>query len=54
MGDDILINSDFEKSEGYSGFPNTYQDVLGKGKSIFTGDSNSFKIKEIEVFKLFK
>ena len=33
-------------------------DTLGKGKSIFTGDYNnssgSFKIKEIEVFQVFK
>jgi len=43
---------------GWSYFPNTYPDVLGKGKSIFTGDSNNdnckFKIKEIEIFKIFK
>ena len=42
----------------YSGFPKTYLDVLGKGKSIFTGnvsnDDNKLKIKEIEVFQLFK
>ena len=35
-----------------------YQDNLGKGISIFTGDLNnnnsSYKIKEVEVFKLFK
>ena len=41
-----------------SGFPHSYKDILGKGKSIFTGDSdnnnNSFKLKEIEVFKIFK
>ena len=37
-------------SLGYS-----YPDVLGKGYSIFTGDANTgnFKLKEIEVFKLF-
>ena len=40
----------------YSSFPNSYQDSLGKGKSIFTGDNNTsqLKIKEIEVFKLIK
>ena len=32
-----------------------YSDILGKGNSIFSGNnnSNSFKLKEIEVFKLF-
>ena len=37
---------------------NSYQDSLGKGKSIFTGnlDNNkaNYKIKEIEAFKLYK
>ena len=41
-----------------SGFPNSYQDILGKGKSIFTGDLNNnninINLKEIEVFKIFK
>ena len=35
-----------------------YEDILGKGSSIFTGDPNDpykeIKIKEIEVFKLLK
>ena len=40
-------------------FPYSYQDVLGKGESIFTGEYNNnyikyFKLKEIEVFKLSK
>jgi len=42
----------------HSSFPSSYKDILGKGKSIFTGDLNnnnqSFKLKEIEVFKIFK
>jgi len=44
----------------YSGssFPCGYQDILCKGRSIFTGDLNnnntSFNLKEIEVFKIFK
>ena len=46
------------KDGGWSNGFNTYKDVLGKGISIFTGDPNnsndSFKIKEIEVFKIFK
>ena len=55
---DIYISSDFINGETKSTFPSSYQDVLGKGKSIFTGNTNNnngnFKIKEIEVFKLFK
>ena len=39
-------------------FPNSYQDILGKGKSIFTGDLNNsngnINLKEIEVFKIYK
>ena len=53
-GCDIYIN----KSGSYAGFPYSYQDILGKGKSIFTGDINNdnqyFNLKEIEVFKIFK
>ena len=52
--DDIYLSSDFIKDDSTSGFPNSFQDVLGKGKSVFTGDNNNncnkFKIKEIEVF----
>ena len=33
-----------------------YQDILGKGRSVFTGDENNnngtFKVKELEVFKV--
>ena len=40
-----------------SGFPVSYKDVLGKGKSIFTGDidknNKNFILKELEVFQLF-
>ena len=56
-GHDLGVYGDILNSGGWSYFPNTYQDILGKGKSIFTGDSNNnnqFKIKEIEVFKIFK
>ena len=53
-GTDIYIYNN--NNESY--FPYTYPDILGKGKSIFTGDLNNnnayFKIKEIEVFKLLK
>ena len=54
---DLGINNDFLNSGGWSGFPYTYEDILGKGKCIFTGNDNknnsSFKIKEIEVFKIY-
>ena len=45
------------ENKSVSNFPRSYQDILGKGKSIFTGDYNnsntSFFIKEMEVFKLY-
>ena len=55
-GNDIHLDSDFKGKKGQSYFPCTYPDILGKGKSIFTGDSNNvyFSISEIEVFKIFK
>ena len=51
---DFYIRYDFSNSDSY--FPKSYNDVLGKGKSIFTGDPNNTKlnIKEIEIFKLTK
>ena len=58
---DIYFYSNFQDDGNrspYSRFPISYEDVLGKGKSIFTGDNNNnnikFKIKEIEVFRLYK
>jgi len=55
---DIDIKSDYKKSVSYSSFPCDYEDILNKGKSIFTGNldnnKNEFNIKEIEVFKLYK
>ena len=55
---DLGITSDFINSDSSSDFPCRYVDTLGKGKSIFTSDFNnnngSFRLKEIEVFKLFK
>ena len=58
FGGDIKVFSDFLKENSISKFPDDYLDNLGKGKSIFTGDLNNnngyFKIKEIEVFKLYK
>ena len=53
---DIYITNDFLNGNTHTTFPSSYKDVLGKGKSIFTGvnDNNNqkFKIKEIEVFKV--
>ena len=57
-GCDIYINSDFLNSDSSTDFPCRYIDCLGKGKSIFTGDFNNsttqYRLKEIEVFQLFK
>jgi len=55
-GPDLAIEKNFEETGGYSHFPKTYIDILGKGNSVFTGNINNdeFKVKEIEVFKLFK
>ena len=55
-GIDLGVYKDILKDGGWSNFPFTFQDSLKKGKSIFTGDNNNnfFKIKEIEVFKVFK
>ena len=58
-GHDIGVDqSDFLNKDSYTNFPFSYLDVLGKGKSIFTGDLNNnnqrFKLKEVEVFILSK
>ena len=47
---DALLNN------SVSGFPHSYQDTSGKGKSIFTGNTNNnnLELKEIEVFNLSK
>ena len=55
-GADIGVNySDFLNNTSYSKFPKSYEDILGKGYSIFSGDVNNktFKLKEIETFKIF-
>ena len=46
----------FLNNNSSSNINHSYQDVLGKGNSIFSGDINNrnFKLKELEVFKLFK
>ena len=56
-GHDIFIcNNYFNNNSSYSNLGHTYSDILGKGKSIFTGDANNSNqklvIKEVEVFKL--
>ena len=55
---DIYVRKDFMNQNTYSAFPSYYQDTLGKGKSIFTGNANNnitdFKVKEIEIYKIFK
>jgi len=57
-GMDLGIYNDFLNKGGWSYFPYTYEDIIGKGKSIFTGKDNNkenkFKIKEFEVFKIYK
>ena len=57
-GRDIGIDGDFTQKNYETRFPHTYLDKLGKGKSVFTGDSNNdnqkFKMKEIEAFKIYK
>ena len=57
-GTDLSVNSNFVNKGGYSYFPNTFQVILWKGKSIFTENINNstsnFKLKEIEVFKICK
>ena len=50
-------DSDYtRKNNNGSLFPYSYQDTLGKGKTIFTGDSNNnnqyIKLKEIEVYQV--
>ena len=56
--DDIKILEDFKIKESTTNFPCRFKDVSNKGKSIFTGDldnnKQSFKIDEIEVFKILK
>ena len=57
-GNDLGICNKILNDGGWSKFPYTYQDSSGKGRSIFTGKDNNndyeFKIKEIEIFKLYK
>ena len=49
---DISIFDNYLEKDSETRFPEQYNDTTGKGKSIFTGNKNNFKIKEIEVFKV--
>ena len=56
-GYDLGFGSDFLANNGcWSNFPYSYKDVLGKGKSIFTGNNDNnniyYILKELEVFEL--
>ena len=53
---DLYISSDYlNNKSSYCNFGYSYPDVLGKGNSTFSGDANTnyFKLKELEVFKVF-
>ena len=53
---DLYISNDYlNNNSSHSELGNSYPDVLGKGNSIFSGEPNSnyFKLRELEVFKLF-
>jgi len=58
-GCNLIIKSDYLNNNNsfalIGGIYNDYQDVLGKGNSVFTGDVNTknFKLKELEVFKVY-
>ena len=57
-GCDLYIYNNYLNNQSYTNFGHSYQDTSGKGLSIFTGDANNnnqkIKIKELEVFKLYK
>ena len=56
-GCDLYISNNFLlNNDSYTNFGHSYRDTSGKGRSIFTGDANNnqIKIKELEVFKLYK
>ena len=53
----LKICGDFlNETKSYCKIGNDYQDSLGKGYSVFTGDVNNtnFKLKEMELFKVIK
>ena len=54
-GNDLEINNDYlNNNNSNASIGTAYPDILGKGNSIFSGDlnTNHFKLKELEVFKL--
>ena len=54
-GNDLGLRKDFSNEGGFClNFNCTYSDSLGKGSTVFIGDTKSgdFKLKEIEVYKL--
>ena len=54
-GHDLYIcNNYLNNNSSYAALGSSYADILGKGNSIFSGDNNtnSLKLKELEVFKL--
>ena len=53
-GSDLYFANNFIGNNNcQSYFPNSYKDILGKGKSIFTGDNNNyFSLKELEIFEV--
>ena len=55
-GYDLKICGDYlNEKESYASIGNAYKDVLGTGNSIFSGDNktNNFKLKELEIFKVY-
>ena len=60
LGTDLGVQEDLNNicGRGWSWFPSTFQDTLGYGKSVFTGNADNnnviFEIIEVEVFKVFK
>ena len=55
LNHDLEISNNFlNNNESFCTLRYSYQDILGKGESTFSGDTNNykFKLKEMEVFKL--
>ena len=58
LGSDLAFEENYTIiKKCWSYFPASYQDILGKGKTIFTGNVNKeeqyFILKELEVFEIF-
>jgi len=54
-GTDLGVHGNNIVKSGWSWFPHSFKDTLGKGNTIFTGNLEKnnidFKIEEVEVFK---